>query len=826
MNTHPGTARAAARRESIMQRYLCIHGHFYQPPRENPWLEAVELQDSAHPYHDWNERITAECYAPNATARMLDAEGRIIDIVNNYSRISFNFGPTLLAWMEQRAPDVLNAIIEADRQSRQRFSGHGSALAQIYNHMIMPLASLRDKHTQVLWGLRDFQHRFGRSPEGMWLSETAADTASLEVLAQHGIRFTLLSPFQASRVRSIRGGPWTDVNGGQVDPSRPYLVRLPGGRSIAVFFYDAPVSKAVAFERLLSSGEAFAHRLMDAYDDLRTWDQLVHIATDGESYGHHHRYGEMALAYALHFIESNHLARLTNYGEFLAQHPPSFEVQIHEKSAWSCQHGVARWYADCGCNSGRRPGWNQRWRAPLREALDWLRDALAPRFESMAARLLRDPWAARDDYISVILDRSDASLSAFFEHHASRPLQETDQVTVLRLLEMQRHAMLMYTSCGWFFDELSGIETVQVMQYAGRAIQILQNLGGEDLEPAFVDRLGRAPTNIPEHRNGRHIYDKFVKPAIIDREKLGAHFAVSSLFEEYPERFRVYSCTFEQQHKQVFTAGKARLIVGSSKVTFDVTRASDVLTYAALHLGDHNVNGGVRFYRGQEAFQELVNDMSESFNQADFPKVIRLMDRHFGESYYSLKSLFRDEQRKILAQILVSTRQDVESHFRQITDQHTPLMRFLRDIDAPLPAELRTAADFVLNRDLQSLFQSQDPDPARVRELVEQARNGNVELQSEVLAYVIKGNFDQRLVHLADNPADVALLARTADLAEVVRSMDLDLNLWKTENVYFHMRREIMPGRRTLADAGDQMAQEWMWHFNRLGDQLGFRVQD
>lgn len=809
-----------------MQKFLCLHGHFYQPPRENPWLEGVELQDSAHPYHDWNERITAECYAPNAMARLLDGDGRIVDIVNNYERISFNFGPTLLAWMEQKAPDVLSAIVEADRRSRERFSGHGSAMAQVYNHMILPLANARDRHTQVLWGRRDFEHRFGRAPEGMWLSETAADTPSLEVLAQHGIKFTVLSPFQASRVRSLRGGPWSDVNGARVDPSRPYLVRLPAGRSIVVFFYDAPVSKAVAFERLLATGEGFAHRLMDAYDDIRNRDQLVHIATDGESYGHHHRYGEMGLAYALRYIESNGLAKLTNYGEYLAAHPPTMEAQIHEKSAWSCSHGVSRWFADCGCNSGGRPGWNQRWRAPLREAFDWLRDQLAPRYEEAAGRLLIHPWAARDDYISVILDRSDASVVAFFERQAGRTLDEGEQVTALRLLEMQRHAMLMYTSCGWFFDELSGIETVQVIQYAGRALQLLQSVTGEDLEREFAERLARAPSNIQEHRNGRHIYDKFVKPAIVDRERLGAHYAISSLFEEPAPVQRIYSYVFEQEHRQVYTAGKARLVVGSSRVTFEVTRACDRVTFAALHLGDHNVHGGVRIYRGPEAFEELVTEFREAFDRADFPLVIRLMDRHFGESYYSLKSLFRDQQRKILNEILVSTGQDLESHFRQITDQYTPLMRFLKDIGAPLPPALNTAADFVLNCDLQRLFESADPDPARAREWMELAREGNVLLEVDELAYAIKGQLDRRLARLAEQPDDLGYLARTADIAEVVRAMDIEVNLWKTQNLYFQMRRSLVPPRREASSAGDALAGEWLGHFARLGEQFGFRTGD
>ncbi len=807
-----------------MERYLCIHGHFYQPPRENPWLEAVELQDSAFPYHDWNERITAECYAPNATARLLDGEGRIVDIINNYARISFNFGPTLLAWMEQEAPDVLTTIVEADRQSRERFSGHGSALAQAYNHMNLPLANPRDKRTQILWGLRDFEHRFGRPAEGLWLAETAADTPTLEALAEAGIKFTILSPFQASRVRSLRGGRWSNVDGGRVDPSRAYAVKLPSGRPMRVFFYDAPLSKAVAFEHLLGSGDDFARRLMDGYDEGRDWDQLVHIATDGESYGHHHGRGEMALAAALNHIESSGLARLTNYGEYLEHHPPVMEAQIHEPSAWSCPHGVSRWYADCGCNSGGRPGWHQRWRAPLREALDWLRDMLAPRFESMASTLLKDPWAARDDYIAVILDRSEESRAAFFDRHGQGPLNEEQQIATLRLLELQRHALLMYTSCAWFFDELSGPETVQVIQYAGRAIQLFQNLGGDDLEPEFMERLAKAPSNMPEHGNGRLIYEKFVKPAVIDRERLGAHFAVGSLFEEYPQTVRVYSCTFEQRHRETLTAGKARLVIGCSKVTMEVTRAWDLLSYAALHLGDHVVNSGVRFFRGDEAFAQLVIEFREAFDRADFPQVIRLMDRHFGESNYSVKNLFRDQQRKVLDRVLRSTSRDIESHYRQIADQHTPLARFLKDLGAPLPSALKTAMDFVLNCDLLNQFDTDDPDPARLRALVDQARTANLELRHEVLGYDMKRHLDRRLDRLKAAPDDVVDLARTAALAEVVRSIGLDINLWKTQNFCFQMLKHVAPRQQAKAATGDPAAQEWLQHFNRLADQLGFRV--
>src|SRR5215468_1974183 len=383
-----------------MQRYVCIHGHFYQPPRENAWLEFVELQDSAYPFHDWNERITAECYAPNGMARIVDGYRNIVKITNNYAHISFNFGPTLLAWMQEAEPEAYKAVIDADKESQQRFLGHGSAIAQGYNHVILPLCNGRDKYTQIAWGVRDFEHRFGRRPEGMWLPETAVDLETLEILVSFGIRFTILSPFQAKRTKTLRARVWKDASGAKVDPSMPYDVRLPSGKRIAIFFYDGPISQAIAFEHLLEKGENLSGRLLSAFSDTRNWPQIVHVATDGETYGHHHKKGEMALAYALDYIESNNLAKLTNYGAYLEQHPPTHEVEIIANTAWSCAHGIERWRSNCGCRTGGPREWQQTWRTPLREAFDWLRDSLAPVFEQRGSRLLHDPWAARDDYVT------------------------------------------------------------------------------------------------------------------------------------------------------------------------------------------------------------------------------------------------------------------------------------------------------------------------------------------------------------------------------------------------------------------------------------------
>ena len=456
-------------------KYICIHGHFYQPPRENPWLEAIEPQDEAAPYHDWNERINAECYAPNTASRVLDERDRIVDIINNYGRISFDFGPTLLSWLEEKAPEVYRAVLDADRESRERFQGHGSAMALAYNHAILPLASREDKEIQIVWGIRDFELRFGRRPEGMWLPETAVDIETLEALAARDVRFTVLAPSQASRVRAFGESEWQDVSGARVDPTVPYLQRLASGRSIALFFYDGPASRAVAFERLLHRGENFARKLA-SLGELDGRPRLGHIATDGETYGHHHPHGDMALAFALRAIETQALATLTNYGAFLSMSPPEHEVEILERTSWSCAHGVERWRSNCGCRTGGPPGWSQAWRAPLRESLDWLRLRVAPHLRRAEEATFAEPTKAVLDYVELILDRSVDTVERFVGRHQRAPLSSEERVTALKLLELERQLQLMYTSCGWFFSDVSGIETVQVLRYAGRAVQLSRDL--------------------------------------------------------------------------------------------------------------------------------------------------------------------------------------------------------------------------------------------------------------------------------------------------------------------------------------------------------------
>jgi alpha-amylase/alpha-mannosidase (GH57 family) len=428
--------------------------------------------------------------------------------VNNYARISFNFGPTLLSWLLENAPRTYRMIMDGERRSRKAFRGHSSAMAQVYNHIIMPLANRRDRITQIRWGIADYQRHYGTAPEGMWLAETAVDSESLELLAQNGIKFTVLAPHQCKRIRPLReGAGWTDTSGASVDITHPYLVRFGSGLSIAVFFYDGPTSRAIAFEGLLNSGDSFVARLKAGFKDNGV-PQLVHVATDGESYGHHHKYGEMALAYALRILEEDKTVNLTNYGSYLEQFPPEYEAEIVENTSWSCVHGVERWRSNCGCNAGHG-GWSQSWRAPLRKALDELRDGLIPLTEREGAALFKDVWAARDEYIEAILDHSPQSVEQFFRAHQIRTLTPPERVRALEMMEMQRHAQLMYTSCGWFFDDISGIETVQVIAYAARVLQLAREVSVEmaaPLEPAFLARMAEARSNVAKAGDGAQIY--------------------------------------------------------------------------------------------------------------------------------------------------------------------------------------------------------------------------------------------------------------------------------------------------------------------------------
>ncbi|UCE71739.1 MAG: DUF3536 domain-containing protein [Nitrospiraceae bacterium] len=805
-----------------MKRYICIHGHFYQPPRENPWLEEIEFQDGAYPYHDWNEKITAECYAPNAASRILDSEERIIDIINTYSKISFDFGPTLLSWMERHKPDVHQAIIDADRLSMEKFSGHGSAVAQAYNHMIMPLANRRDKYTQVIWGIRDFQKRFGRMPEGMWLPEAAVDIETLEVLVSQGITFTILSPRQAKRIRKKGDGQtWKDVSDERIDPTMAYECTLPSGRSINLFFYDGPASQEISFGELLKNGVGFAKRLLSLFNEERNWPELVHLATDGETFGHHHLYGDMALSFALHHIESNDLATITNYSEYLSLNPPTHSVEIFENSSWSCIHGIERWRNNCGCHSGQHQGWTQTWRKPLRDGLDWLRDQLIPIYGNRASDFFSNPWDARNDYIDVLLDRSKENIDSFFTRHAVRKLDTEEQRTALKLLEIQRNAMLMYTSCGWFFDEISGIETVQIMQYASKAIQYVEELQGETLEAGFMKYLYEAQSNIFE--SGVTPYEMFVKPAKSDLLRVGAHYSISSIFKDYPESTAIYCYTAESEVYNRKESGKLRLVTGKSRIRSNITWAEKTISFAVLHLGDTNINAGVRESTNSDKFSAMEKELSEAFNKGDIPEVIRVMDKHFNGTIFSLWHLFRDEHRKVLDQILQLTYEGVESSYRQIYENNSAIMNFYLNLQQRLPRPFFAATEYILNTDLKKIFE-EEIDIERLGRLIEEWKKWSVNLDKTTIGFTASSWITSVMRSLKEQPDDTALFEKLDNTLEALSPLDLPLNLWEAQNIYFSIGKGVYKTMAEKGKRGDEAANVWVKDFLKLGRYLHVKI--
>jgi alpha-amylase/alpha-mannosidase (GH57 family) len=785
------------------KRFVCIHGHFYQPPRENPWLETVETQDSAAPYHDWNERVCAECYATNGAARVVNVKNQITRIVNNYARISFNFGPTLLSWLKENAPRTYRMILDGERRSRKNFKGHSSAMAQVYNHIIMPLANERDRLTQIRWGIADYKHHYGVAPEGMWLAETAADTQTLKLLAQEGIKFTVLAPHQCRRVRPVEDGrDWSVTPDASVDTTRPYLIRFASDASspdatkpalsMAVFFYDGPTSRAIAFEGLLNSGEAFASRLKSGFRD-NPQTQLVHVATDGESYGHHHKHGEMALAYALRLLEQDKTVKLVNYGSFLAQFPPEYECEIVDNTSWSCVHGVERWRSNCGCNGGRQ-GWNQLWREPLRKALDELRDALAPMTEKAGNKLFKDVWAARDAYIEVVLDRSTLSADDFFNAHQSHPLRDPERVRALEIMEMQRHAQLMYTSCGWFFDDISGIETVQIIAYAARVLQLASTLFGleaKGLEPAVLAKLGEAKSNEPKAGDGARIYKEKVAAMELGLEQVAAHYAISSIFSSFAEETELFCYTVRRISYDIYTSGRGRLALGRIHIASSITGQQQSFSFAVLHFGDQNITAAVKSYDDTEAasFEVFAMTAADHVLRADFPEVIRLLDRYYGHVDYSLTSLFTDEQRRIVQLILNSTLWNIESALTTIYEDHASLLHFLSQAGLPKPPALTLAAGFAVNAGLRRALDSDPIDLALLRSFLTLAKADQVQLETATLSYIADQRMKRAMVELQMSAGSLEMLDRALTLAKILTELPFELNLWQAQNIWYEVLR-------------------------------------
>jgi alpha-amylase/alpha-mannosidase (GH57 family) len=695
-------------KNSSEKKYVCIHAHFYQPPRENPWTEEIEREDSAAPYHDWNQRINLECYRANTAARLVDNQNRILDLMNNYRYLSFNFGPTLTHWLERHDPWVYQTILEADRQSMEAHGGHGNAIAQVYNHIIMPLANQRDKLTQIRWGIRDFEHRFGRHPEGMWLAETAVDGATLLLLAEAGIKFTILSPHQAARWRFREGDTqWRDAAGGTIPSGRAYRYSCGGGKYIDIFFYDSALAHGVAFGRLLEHSS----KLLEQID--RTWSSraplsgepwLVNVATDGESYGHHFKFGDMALAAALEELKRDASTEIVNYGWFLSQFPVVADVEILERTAWSCSHGVGRWSSDCGCHLGGEPGWTQKWRAPLRKALEYVRDSLAGHFETQMANLCADPWGARDEYIDLILDIKN-HLAPFLEKYLRGGSRSSDVSRFLELLEMQRLSLLMFISCGWFFDEISQLESVLILKYAAMAIQLAEKTGSPPLYPEFLKLLELAPSNLPEYGNGANVFIREVGPKEFNGAKAAANYAIQSIARFEQREFQMNAYSIMPQKEEDLGASPVRCLYGLVSVKDNRTLDTESFLYAVAHFGGLDFRCSVKPYLNEGEYKSILAALQDAIEEQKTIKIVRVLDERFGTDYYGLEDVLKDLRASIALDVSRKTIGTYTDLQRNLFSTYKPLLLSLRQWGIRIPSDLRVSIRRVLSEEVESLVE-------------------------------------------------------------------------------------------------------------------------
>ena len=802
--------------------YLTIHGHFYQPPRENPWLEAIEMQESAFPFHDWNERICAECYNPNSVAKIVDGDNKVINIINNYSLMSFNFGPTLLSWLENYAPKTYERIIKADVESVCDFNGHGNALAQVYNHIIMPLASKRDKYTQTIWGIEDFKNRYGRMPEGIWLAEAAVDDETLEVLADCGIKFTVLSPYQADKVRALNkpNAEWHDVGWGNIDPAKPYryFIKSNPEKYVDLFFYDGSISKSVAFDNLLTDGNRFVSRLEEGISNQRNYPQLVNIATDGESYGHHTKFGDMALAYVLGVKAKEAGFKITNYGQFLAEHEVVDEVDIKPVSSWSCSHGVGRWCEDCGCSTGGHPGWNQKWRKPLREALNYLRDEFAELFENEGAKYFKDTTDARNRYITVILDRSERNLRRYFSKVLKENLDGFAEVKALKLLEIQRQSMLMFTSCGWFFSEISGIEAVQIMKYAARAIQLAQNFGLTDLEENFLKILEKAESNIPKMGNGRNVYEKFVRPSVVNVKQIASLWAYVSLFNDFEYESSLYCYKIKKLNYQKTFKGNYTLVTGRIEVQSRITLEKNDMMFALLQYPDGDFHCTLKEFSDVTEYAQISKKFVTTFMTQSLTELIREFDEFFGKEYYTLRDIFLEERTKILDIILKSKMDKFEFTFEELFKEVKGSVDFIKVLNIELPKEFRIAAEYTLSKQLRELILENESDLTEsvlqgAINILYEAKYLGIELDKSELNKFYGNKLSKRLYRLANN-LEIHQVEDTLELLKIIEKLELNVDMTESQNIYFskiyaqvdefinqtNSRNNIIEARKFLSD--------------------------
>lgn len=785
--------------------YLCIHGHFYQPPRENAWTEEVEVQPSAFPFHDWNERINYECYHPNSTARVLDNYGLVKDIVNNFEKINFNFGPTLFSWLEKKDPITYKRILESDKKSVIENSGHGNAIAQIYNHIIMPLANRRDKITQVKWGLKDFRYRFGRNPESIWLSETACNEETIEVLIEEGIKYIILAPLQAESIKSFNSNDWIDVSDGQIDITTPYRCYLKNKKEkfIDIFFYNGQLARAISFEDPLLDAKHIMSRVEHYIDSSKSHSQIISIATDGENYGHHKIYGDRALAY-LTFVEAKEKGIKTiNYGKYLSRHSPNYEVKLKEGkngegTSWSCVHGVDRWQDNCGCKTSGDPGWNQEWRKPLRIAFNYLRDELSTIFEKYGEKYFTNVWDVRNNYIDVILNRSEKNSLHFIEKHSKVKLEKSDIIICLKLLEMQRHAMLMYTSCAWFFSELSGIETVQVIQYAARAIELAKDIGihfkddFSQIEEKFLSLLSEAKSNIPEYKDGKNIYYRFVQPSFASIEKIAASQAIKLALMQTEKKFGLDNFKIEVVSNRKESHGVSTINFGRIKILSLITLEEKDFVFVVLQFGNYDFRCSLKDYSKSDSTLEFEKDLFNSLYNIHQIELERKIDDFFGKEFYSLKSLFLEDRTKILSNLTRETINKVGQMYESAYEENKNINEFFNLVNIPMPEEMKFISEFALNKRLHSEIANLSEHRYDLKTALELfkvfdlAKNSNIKLKLDELRLNLSNSLTVKVKSL-ESKINIEVIKECINIIKISKRININLNIGDAQVILFNI---------------------------------------
>lgn len=793
-----------------INKFICIHAHFYQPPRENPYLEKIEFQESAMPYHDWNERITLECYGPNLAARIVSSENKIIDLVNNYQHISYNFGPTLLHWMEKNQKYIYDHIILSDQKNNKN-SFYNSAVAQCYNHIIMPLASSLDKETQIIWGIKDFEYRFKRKPKGMWLSETAVDLETLTLMRKHQIEFIILSPFQAHKVRYHNAKNYQEVYS-SIDTRRPYYIKLKDDKKIFVFFYNGSIAKDMAFQDLLGDSEKFYNRFIQEFSNNSKEMQIVNVALDGETFGHHKKFADMALASFIKKVEREKNISLISYEEFLNRFEVKDEITIIENSAWSCAHGVGRWKEDCGCSISQRADINQKWRKPLFQAMHFLKNELLKIYLKKMSFFTKDPIKIRNEYIEIILDSSFKNIEKFIKTQTSKTLTEEEKTQFLKLLLMQKYSMSMFTSCGWFFDDLLNIETQQIILYAANAIELAKDISNIDLEEPFKKILQKAKSF--NNKNGEEIYNENIKPRIINLKKIAVFFSIYTLFESQENLKKYYCYSIEMKSHNLFYHNKKHLSLLEAQITSDTTLEKYHFYCAAIHFEDQNLIVGIS--------ENKINfdSIKDLFFSENIDHLKQLLYDNFEIYEYSFWDLLIDDRRKIIDRIFDFSLNKIYKFTKKHYEKHYTLINEMHKRNITLSKSFINSLHILLNQTL--LEEMQNFDLMKINKLtktVQEMLKWGFDVE-ELAIYYLEKILEDLICSFQNEINDIHLLKQINHMLDLFEPFKLKIHLWKVQNIYFDIHRLNYNKMLLQKEKKDAIAIKWIKLFNDLQKKL------